>query len=327
MKPVGYFNVSRSVFNNPIFEEEPMTQREAWMWLIASAAYEPTRVRVNNGRSFEIINLRRGQLSFSLSFLRTAWKWTSEKKVRTFLERLQREGLIDRQRGNQTDGKRSKFPPVITVCNYNVYPFAQPIEETSKEPQGAVKGRSKGDQTGNESGNRTPLQALEIKEVLKLAAPKRAIKGQSNGQEEEEFKKESALDEGFDDWYAVYPRKKSRADAQRAFAKTTSLIALPALMEKTKAFAAGWKDKPEAERKFIPYPASWLNKGGYDDEPDVKPALTAGDPRTFSDAKWQKILTYAQENGWSPGFGPEPGLPGCLVPSHLLIARVSRGAA
>ena len=33
-----------------------MTKREALMWLIASAAYEPTRVRVNNGRSLEIID-------------------------------------------------------------------------------------------------------------------------------------------------------------------------------------------------------------------------------------------------------------------------------
>ena len=39
-----------------------------------------------------------------------------------------------------------------------------------------------------------------------------------------------------------------------------TLIALPALMEKTKAFAAIWKGKPEDEREFIPYPASWLKR-------------------------------------------------------------------
>jgi hypothetical protein len=98
-------------------------------------------------------------------------------------------------------------------------------------------------------------------------------------------------------------------------------------MEKTKAFAAVWRDKPEDQRQFIPHPETWLNDARYDDVPDVKSAPTASDPRTFSDAKWQKILTYAQENGWSPGFGPKPGEPGCFVPSHLLIAPVSRGAA
>jgi hypothetical protein len=39
---------------------------------------------VRNGRASEMLNLDRGQLSFSRSFLRKAWHWTSEKKVRTF---------------------------------------------------------------------------------------------------------------------------------------------------------------------------------------------------------------------------------------------------
>ena len=57
-----------------------------------------------------------------------------------------------------------------------------------------------------------------------------------------------------------------------------SLIALPALMEKTKAFAANWKDKPRDELTFCPHPATWLNDARYDDEPDVKPAPTATRP-------------------------------------------------
>ena len=130
-----------------------MTQREALMWLIASAAYEPTRVRVNNGRSWESIALQRGQLSFSRSFLMSNWKWTSEKKVRTFLERLQREGFIHMQGGHQTDGQRNKFPPVITICNYNVYPFVRPVEERCKRASGAINGPSMGHQTGHQSGH------------------------------------------------------------------------------------------------------------------------------------------------------------------------------
>ena len=134
--------------------------------------------------------------------------------------------------------------------------------------------------------------------------------------------------QGFDEWWAIYPRKLAKAKAEKAFSKVVaSLIALPSLMEKTKAFAANWKDKPRDELTFCPYPATWLNDARYDDEPVAKPALTASDPRTFTDAKWQKILTYAQENGWSPGFGPRPGEPGCLVPSHLLLVTVSKGAA
>jgi hypothetical protein len=321
MKPVGYFNTPRSLFNHAMFEEEPMTKREALMWLIASAAYEPTRVRVNNGRSWETIDLQRGQLSFSLSFLRAAWKWTSEKKVRTFLERLQREGFIHMQGGQQTGAQGRSFPPVITICNYNVYPFVRSVEGAVDEPLGAIKGPAMGRQTGHQSGHQASVQVIENKEVLRLPNPKRAGNGPANGPEEEEVKERKSAPEGFEDWYAIYPRKKSRADAERAFTKVVpSLIALPVLMEKTRSFAAIWEGKPEAERKYIPYPASWLNAAGYDDEPDVKPAPLARDPQTFTAADWQKRLTYFQETeSWAPTWGPMPGKPGCLVPRHLLM--------
>ena len=125
--------------------------------------------------------------------------------------------------------------------------------------------------------------------------------------------------QGFDEWWAIYPRKKSRADAERAFTKVVpSLIALPALMEKTKAFAASCESKPEAERKFIPYPASWLNAGSYDDEPEggAKPAPVVRDPRSYTDADWQKRLDHLRdcETWFEDRWGPRPGEPGCLVP-------------
>jgi len=331
MKPVGYFNTPRSLFNHPMFEEEPMTQREALMWLIASAAYEPTRVRVKNGRSWEGITLQRGQLSFSRSFLTTNWKWSSEQKVRTFLERLQREGFIEIQANQQTEGQRNKFPPIITICNYNIYPFVRPIEEPRKDPQLTSNQPATNQQTNRQSGHRAPVQAIENKDVLKLPTPKLTIKEPANWPQEEELKESKSAPEGFEDWYAVYPRKKSRADAERAFSKIfPSLVALPALMEKTRSFAASWEGKPEAERKYIPYPASWLNAGSYDDEPEgTKPAPVVRDPRTYTDADWQKRLDHLRDcDTWvEDRWGPRPGEPGCLVPSHLLLATVSKGAA
>ena len=325
MKPVGYFNTPRSIFNHPLFEDEAMTKREALMWLIAAAAYEPTRVKVKSGRAFEIITLQRGQLSYSLSFLMTQWNWTSVKKVRTFLEHLEREGFIHITRGNQTDGHRDKFPPVISICNYNVYPFVRPIEESLGAPPGAIKGQSIGNQTGNQSGNQVRAQAIEFKEVLKLPSPKGAIKGQSNGQEYKEVKERKNALQGFDDWYDLYPRKQSRLKAEDAF-KALSLIDLLALMERTRAFAASWAGKPEAERKYIPYPASWLNAGGYNDAELCKPGKPAA--KQLTDEEWQARLDYFKESQvWPNGWGPDPGRRSCLVPAHLLIATVSKGAA
>jgi hypothetical protein len=140
---------------------------------------------------------------------------------------------------------------------------------------------------------------------------------------------------GFDDWYAIYPRKKQPQDAKRAFAKlmASGVITLDALMVKTRTFADNWQNEPKDRRKFIPYPASWLNAGGYFDEPDdgAEPAPAAIDPRSFTDDKWQRCLKYFSDTEtWvANAWGPKPGEPGCLVPSHLLLAPVSnsKGAA
>ena len=122
----GFFNVSRDIFDHPMFGDVPLTGREAWLWLIASAAWQPVRIQVQNGRSFDIINLERGQLSHSRSFMKTKWKWTSEKKVRTFLDRLQRERMIDLQTG--------QLQTVVTICNYDVFQLGRSLEGPAKGP-------------------------------------------------------------------------------------------------------------------------------------------------------------------------------------------------
>jgi hypothetical protein len=128
----------------------------------------------------------------------------------------------------------------------------------------------------------------------------------------------------------------SRQDAKKAFAKAinSGTITPDALMAKTRSFAASWQNEPKDRRKFIPYPASWLNAGGYDDEPDggdgAEPAAVVRDPRSFTDADWQKRLTHLQDSeAWLPSWGPKPGESGCLVPSRLIVTPVStsQGAA
>jgi hypothetical protein len=144
-------------------------------------------------------------------------------------------------------------------------------------------------------------------------------------------KKDNTLsDEGFAEWYRIYPRKKQPRDAKRAFDKVigSGLISLASLMEKTKAFAAGWDARPSADRKFIPYPASWLNAGGYDDEPDVSDqpstAPAPRDPKSFNEADWIKRLDHFQSGKpWLSGWGAAPGEPGCMVPGHLILKPVA----
>ncbi|WP_141686702.1 hypothetical protein [Bradyrhizobium sp. LMTR 3] len=128
--------------------------------------------------------------------------------------------------------------------------------------------------------------------------------------------------EGLSDWYEIYPRKKQRKDAAKAFGKVIrdKLIALPLLNERTGAFAAGWAQRPARDRQFIPYPASWLNKGGCEDDGSsgdgcAVPAPPTIDPRSFTPVQWRARLREADETGvWREVWGPEPGKPGMSSP-------------
>ena len=92
----------------------------------------------------------------------------------------------------------------------------------------------------------------------------------------------------FSDWWALYPKKVGRSEAEKAFKKAAksfdSYIPLIAL---TRAYANAVSD---VEKRFIPNPSTWLNQ-----------------------ARWQEVETQeqmrrereearrlAQQNGWTP---------------------------
>ena len=84
------------------------------------------------------------------------------------------------------------------------------------------------------------------------------------------------------------------------------------------------------EKRFIKYPAVWLNKGGYLDEPESAVTNGAGlhtpsarDPKTFTAVDWQRRLDlYRQDGRWAAHWGPEPGQVDCLVPAALFDTMV-----
>jgi hypothetical protein len=293
----GHINVARSIFDHPLFKDgKPYSQREAWLWLIANAAWRPMKVMVRTGRSQELVSLDRGQLTYSRAFLRTAWLWSSEKLVRTFLARLRQEGMLDLQTG--------QLQTIITVCNYSAFQFGGADE-------GPANGPAMGQQRAGNGPEEESITNIKRKKML------------------------PAMPEGFDDWYSIYPRKKQRQDAIKAFAKLmrSGVITLEALLAKTRTFAAGWEKRPAADRQFVPYPASWLNKGEFGDDPEGgggEPVPASIDPRMFTPGQWLKRLeNYKASGNWLDLWGPAPGAPGCLVPPHLIVTPVStaKGAA
>ena len=104
----GAFFVHRGIWEHTSFDDEPFTQREAWIWLISEAAYRPFKKRIAG----HVIELQRGQVCHSQRFLAKAWGWT-DSKVRRFLDRLKTDAMID--------AETTQSYSIITICNYDAY--------------------------------------------------------------------------------------------------------------------------------------------------------------------------------------------------------------
>jgi len=105
----------------------------------------------------------------------------------------------------------------------------------------------------------------------------------------------------FDVFYGLYPRKMARKDAEKAWKSMTTdeqEKAIEALPQHLKY----WKVK-ETAKDYIPYPASWLRAGRYDDELDIEPLkkpelpFYATEELTIKKAQEVGITPYAGE-GW-----------------------------
>lgn len=69
----------------------------------------------------------------------------------------------------------------------------------------------------------------------------------------------------FETFYKIYPRKQARIAAQKAFDKAVASGVDPqVIIEGAERLAS---DPNLPAKTFIPHPATWLNGGGWDDEP------------------------------------------------------------
>lgn len=104
----GTVNIARSIFGHGFFADEPMTEREAWVWMIMEARWKPAQKRIGG----VMVDLERGQLAASVRFMAGAWQWTAPR-VQRFLKRLIGAKMIC----SKTDTGLT----IITICNYEEF--------------------------------------------------------------------------------------------------------------------------------------------------------------------------------------------------------------
>jgi hypothetical protein len=75
---------------------------------------------------------------------------------------------------------------------------------------------------------------------------------------------QAKLEEEFDKFWNYYPRKTEKVDALKAFTKAVGKYGLDEIMDGVARLS---RDPNLPPKTFIPYPASWLNSGGWTNEP------------------------------------------------------------
>jgi hypothetical protein len=212
----GYILMHRGWQDNPIFDRQEYSRRDAWAWLIESASWKPGRVRVKG----DMIDLQRGELCFAQRFLAEKWGW-SKSRVDRFLKLLCAESMIEvrTKNGATADHAAGQGQSIITICNYDRYQAPEGTERGNVEPQsGATAGQQR---TKEEEGKEytsvskdtsvvaTPAKAQRIPanwEPGPLPSSVAQLTGQwPPGREVREL-------EGFRDYWATRNRDAARID-------------------------------------------------------------------------------------------------------------------
>lgn len=109
----GFITIQRNLWDHPEFKSGPMTEREAWIWMLSKAAWKDTKTRVGS----DIVDVPRGSFVITLRELQHNMLWLSDKKVRGFLKRLENGRMI----GLKMAGRKNAKKTHITICNYGEY--------------------------------------------------------------------------------------------------------------------------------------------------------------------------------------------------------------
>ena len=82
--------------------------------------------------------------------------------------------------------------------------------------------------------------------------------------------------EGFEEFWRVYPRKVGKREAVKAWKQTArERPGMEELVEKVMRLAGSEQWRKDGGR-FVPYPATWLRRGGWDDEVEGEGARGGG---------------------------------------------------
>lgn len=161
---------------------------------------------------------------------------------------------------------------------------------------------------------------VEMRQVLKENGGMKRLLAIAIGKQRKPRAERSAAPDGFDAFYAAFPRREAKGDAEKAYAAALSRSTPEIILAGAKRYAEAMK---QSEFRFIKYPATWLRADCWKDE--LGALRLVGAPEETGIDVWLRRLSifyYGDEESglevgyWSNKWGAKHGRPGCQVPAE-----------
>jgi hypothetical protein len=274
-----------------VLDREPFCRRAAWAWLIENAAFSETEIGTGGKR----VKLQRGQLSYSVRFLATAWKW-DKAKVSRFCLALSNDDMI---RVQTETGQM-----LITICNYEQY------QETRDTTRDATETAARQQRDSSETKKKEDKQDNNLSMVD--SAPEKPLS-------------KPKPDEAFERFWKAYPSRGESSNpkkpCQAKFASAVKSGVDPEVIIRGAARYAETMAR-ETNRALVAQAQTFLSQARWEQFAQMAAASPPADPVRD---QWRDRLAGFREQGfWLSSWGAKPGDPYCNAPADLLAQTINQ---
>jgi hypothetical protein len=239
----GWVKLHRKLLGSGVFTDDKALK--VWVWCLLKATHKPLVARMSTGRGEVKVHLKPGQFAFGRN--------QAARELGMPGSTIWRK-IVDRQMDRQVDIQTDRHYTIITICNWDKY-------QNDKIPDGQACGQASETKCGH-------IQEEENKKncILPLDTSETNYTSETSDTFALGVQKRN---ERFKIFWNAYPKKRSKGQAEKTWKKLDPddalLEQILAGIERAKASHEWTKIAPDGGN-FIPYPSTWLNAKGWEDE-------------------------------------------------------------
>lgn len=298
----GYILLSRKLIESEIWNKPPLYLK-IWVYLLSQAQHQDYK------------GLKRGQLWTSIPEIQDAMSYKvgfriekpSKKQVWSALEWMRGPSARSNTRNpcEQLVNKTTKEPMIettkgthgilVNIVNYGLYQDPKNYEGNNEGNNDGTMNGTRREREGNNI-NKNDKNDKNVQEEYMYAsgdAQVRTTKEKEATKDKPRSPFKSKIQEArFDEFWKAHPKKRSKGQAEKAWVKISPDAELFAKMLDGLERAKKSRDWIKDGGQYIPYPSTWLNaKGWEDDYSDIEGRPTSGlsdEDRAYIEESWAR---------------------------------------